>query len=312
MDAQPVFYRHSGRFSPAGWISAAATSLLPASILAFVYAYGIIYIPLVYGNILLCLAYGFAIGAVASLLLVHFKVRNGPAAYAAVVLAALGGYYLSWAVWIAHHLRGTDLGITAGLLIRKPRAMWALMELMNTTGTWSIGRAASTGAHDSVSGPLLWAVWAGEALIILGTSLWIVRGKMSRPFCEGCDAWCQERKGILTLTATDLEALGGGVLARDWSLLTQAFAPEPSLGTWGRLDLCTCPACPDTNVLTLRRLTRSQDKKGKTETSEHVLINQLLLTREETESLQATCDDLLAASESQAEPSAQTNLPAST
>src|SRR5262245_36932446 len=112
MDEQVVFYRHSGRFSVAGWVCTFATTALAASLLGCLYSLAILYIPLIYVNVLLVFGFGLAAGAVALMLGVHFKIRNVWAACLAALLGLLVGYYVSWAVWLAHHLHTAKVNIS--------------------------------------------------------------------------------------------------------------------------------------------------------------------------------------------------------
>jgi hypothetical protein len=89
------------------------------------------------------------------------------------------------------------------------------------------------------------------------------------------------------VAGTRLQEIRNAILSGDWSVLPAAIEAPPGLGAWGRLDLNTCPSCPNTNTLTLRSITTTQDKKGKVETKETVLLDRALLSSEEVESLLA-------------------------
>src|SRR6476659_6019966 len=58
------YYRHSGQVTLAGPLLAVAVGGAAAVALAFAYAYADLYFPLIYLNLLLCLGFGAALGAV--------------------------------------------------------------------------------------------------------------------------------------------------------------------------------------------------------------------------------------------------------
>lgn len=286
--SEPDLYRHSGRFSV---LSLVLGFLVTATIglgLAYIYAYALYYIPFVYVNALLVLGFGFVLGLIAVKLIIAFKIRNEKMALVMTFLAVLVSYYAAWVVWMAAHLRAAGLDVSMVTLGGKPTVVWDLVRVFNEKGTWSLGRHSS----DPVTGIFLTIVWIAEAVMIFGPALVVVFGMMQTPFCEECETWCKEREAVASVGAHLMDALRPGIRGKDWTVLEKAGLQPPHLGTWCTLDLYTCPSCGQTNTLTLNSVTMSTNKKGEKKTETTILIDRLLLTAEETQTLLDTCDRL--------------------
>ncbi len=270
-----LYYTHSGRFTLMGPLLGLVAGILAAVIAGVVYAYCVLYIPFIYANALLCLACGLAIGAVAGRAMAWLKVRNPAIMYSVALLAALVGYYVAWAVWVngIFHRGASDIDLTAVTLIKNPRVLWRLIEIINEHGAWTLGHSSKT----PVTGPFLWIAWIGEAALLLTFVVLGVRSVLSTPFCEQCESWCEEDKAVCRLAAGDPATLRTALEAKNFGVMDAIGQKKASAASWFQLDLHACRQCGQTSTLTAKLVTQLVDKKGKVTTKTKDIVNKLLL-----------------------------------
>lgn len=273
------YYRHSGKFSPGGIVGALGLGLPVAVLMAFLYAYAIVYIPII-GMVSFILTAGFAavVGAVTGTMLHKGRVRNTAVAYLAALPVAFTALWAAWVAWIyalAHRGEGGNIRLVD--LVLNPEGLWDLILMVNSTGAWSFKGATPTGG-------LLWALWGVEALIIVGLVSAVAEGMVADPFCEDCERWCEEQKAFATLGAANKEELVSRLELSDFSVLKTLPGALPSAST--RFDLHQCPQCRATITLCGKAVTTTT-KGNKTETDEKDLFRHLKLTTSQLASLQA-------------------------
>ena len=79
-------------------------------------------------------------------------------------------------------------------LIADPSLLWEGVKLINSVGTWSIGRSYSSSGNSAVTGPILYIVWIGEIIIIAAVAIFTAYDKTRFPFVESDDEWAKEYK----------------------------------------------------------------------------------------------------------------------
>ncbi|MFT3769647.1 MAG: hypothetical protein QM820_29780 [Minicystis sp.] len=262
------YYRHSGRYSPGAVVKALAAGLGASLLLAFVYSYIIVYIPIV-GVITFILTAGF--GALSGFAVGHLlhagKVRNQIVTLATAVPVALFALWAAWVTWVYAIMHRADVDVGLVDLAANPGALWKLINIINEKGAWNLKGFTPTGG-------LLWGLWALEAAIIVGVIVLVAYEMVNVPFCEQCDRWCAEHKAMATLGSTTKEALAPRLERGDYTVLRET--PLVSGLAFTRLDLHQCPECHGTATLSASSVTISV-KKGKQETSETVLFKYLLV-----------------------------------
>ena len=274
------YYRHSGRFNPAGVAAGLIAGVAAAAVLGFAYAYADKYIPIVQLNGLVCLGVGALFGVVPAMVMRGLKVRNTSVAMAVAALVAVVGFYVSWATWEAS-LTHDGLANLPHLLTH-PADLASYAVRINEVGTWSIGHVGSSSSSakgSATSGVMLWVIWAIEGLVMLGTPLLVVVGMLgSAPFCDACDRWCD---GPTTVLSTGLPADQAEVKRR---LDAGDFAYPATLGppaadaslTFARHG---CDRCNGVNTLTVTSKKITADRKGKNaQTAAKTLVNKLMVT----------------------------------
>jgi hypothetical protein len=262
------YYRHSGRFSPSAVALALAAGLLAAVPMAFVYSYGIVYIPIV-GMVSFLLTAGFAaiVGFATGWVLRKGKVRNHGATLAAALPVALFALWAAWVTWVYATLHRADAEVGLLDLVVQPTGLWNVITIINEKGAWSLKGLTPTGG-------LLWGLWALEAGLIVGMVVWVARECVNLPFCEPCDRWCDKPQVVATLGPTSKDALAPRLEKGDYAVLGEL--PAATALAYTRLDLHQCAQCQATTTLTATSVTVT-GKKGKQEKKEKTLVKYLLV-----------------------------------
>ncbi len=196
------YYAPSGKFNPIAFLYFILIALIALPILGLAYAYAIWYIPFIYINFFIALAFSFLIGLTISHGVVKFgKIRNVPLTIGLSFLAGIMALYFHWAVWVdlvinaGESYGSSRIGITVSNiklfqtfnLALQPDVLFGFIGEINQYGTWGFKSA-------TVSGTFLTIIWVIEALIILAPATLIPIGYASEPFCELGNAWFKEKE----------------------------------------------------------------------------------------------------------------------
>jgi len=257
------YYRPSGLFQLSGLLLTVVFGAAAALVCAGVYGYLILYNPFLYINFMATLGLGFLVGVAASAGVSVGKVRNS--LVASLLGAGVGviAVYVSWVVWV-HALAGRA---DESLWVVDPTALLGVVGLLAKEGVWSIRSATPTGV-------VLYAIWASEALIVIGLVVAAVHGAASRPFCERCNAWMSETVGQKMLGYVDdrnglVDALEAGRFDALGAL------GEPTAERFSRSSLAECPGEGHAAYLSIRNVAVTTDSKGKTEEKEEAVLAHL-------------------------------------
>jgi hypothetical protein len=273
------YYRHSGRFSSSAVVKAAGLGLVASVPLAFIYAYVIVYLPIISViTFLLTGGFGALVGFAIGTVMHRGKVRNDVVVLATAILVGLFALWASWVAWVYALLHRADAEVGLLDLALNPIGLGRIIAIINEKGAWSLKGFTPTGG-------VLWAMWAVEAAIIVGCVVLVAQAMVSSPFCEGCDRWCEEHKGIALLGPTSKDALRPRLEQGDYAVLGELEGPTGSAFT--QLDLHQCSQCLATVALTATAVTVTL-KKGKQEKEEKVLLKHLLLSPDELSTVKAT------------------------
>ena len=284
-----LYYKPSGEVTVAGLAAGLFGGLLVGFVLAFVYSYLIAYSPLVYVNILAIVGYACAVGFIVGWLLKSGKMRNPAVGVFVTLIVALAAYYFSWAVRLSAMLNRGDYDVSAFTLASRPSTLLNVILSVNEHGAWSIGRDSKT----PVTGVFLWTVWAVEALIVLVVPPVLAWGVMnSEPFCEFCDEWCEEDKGLVSLARAEPAGLRQVFQSKQFERLKSVGAKGSAAADWHRLDLHRCKRCDRTNTLTVKSEKLTFDPKGNAKTQSKTLMSKLTLSQPEVEELRRVSREL--------------------
>ena len=278
--SEDVYYRPSGEVTVSGLASGLGGGLVAAVALGFVYAYLIMYVPLIYLNILCVIGYALVLGASAGYLVKLGKMRNPAVGMCIALVVTLASYYFSWAVWLSIVVSGDEFSVSSWTLARNPLGMWGVLQLVNERGAWSIGRGYGPSKNaETVSGVLLWVFWAAEALtVVIGSMVTALGALTIDPFCEPCNVWCEEEKDVLSIRAAESDELKRRFEAKDFPYLKTVGPKGAGDAEWCRIDLHRCPGCGMTNTLSVNRQKLTIDRKGKPTVTSSNVFHSLLLT----------------------------------
>lgn len=239
------YYKHSGKTAPQGLLFGLLLGCVASLPAAFLYNYGIFTIPSVKLRAICALAFGALIGAASGLGMCLGKLRNKLVAGTVGFASSFFGFYISWVIWILHLVRPSFWLFNPFYAAVHPLGLWRAVLAINAAGTWSY--SGGTPEH----GPLLWFVWACEALLILGFSILTAMALVQRrPFCEQCGQWCTERRKLYfapSLPAGQFKIL---LESQGTSGLEKLIVGDKKKAHY-RIDLHSCGVCHSLNTLSL-------------------------------------------------------------
>ena len=268
-----MYYKHSGRFTPVGLVTAGLAGCIAATILAYAYGRGIILIPEVKLAAIAAIAFGCLVGAATGYGLIWGRVRNnllGSLLSGCVSALAL---YISWAVWVAstlesHHV-AKDVSWIA--LAQHPVALWNLVCDINQYGTWSFSDGPTT------AGGILWIIWFLEAVCVIGGGAFVGSAVMqAHAFCESCGTWCKSGAKFILAVPQNVAQLKMQLEAND---LHSVETLGPSAKGTDHLDveLDSCPQCRQFHTMSVVHTMIRRSKSGKPTVRNHTIVKHLLL-----------------------------------
>jgi len=272
-----LFYKHSGKFGPLTFVL--PVILLPVClVLAFIYTYAVVYIPLVgYVTFLLTGGFGFLVAMAVMMLIVFAKVRSGLICRLTGLFAGLVAWYLSWAVFIHLMLKRADEPVSFFTIVFKPFGIWGMAKAISVEGWFSIG---SGGAN--VSGIALWICWGLEALIVIGLPLLMAGQAIAdKVFCERCGLWSDEKEGVLLRRPTDGIDLVGRMGQKDLGVLAELEQATASDTCVYRVDVTACKSCRDFFTTSVKEIAITINKEGKPEQNVSTVVKDLLISRDD-------------------------------
>lgn len=268
-----LYYKNSGVVPPLAPILMLTVGAIGTWVLALIYAYATAYIPFIYISFLLTIFFGMGIGMLVNLCGSFGKARNTTFMIGSGVVLALFGLYACWAIWFKANEAGTGFFIS-------PKLMFGLMGLIAEEGAWSIFDYQPTGGA-------LYAVWAIEALLILGGALFLVYANTNdTPFCEECNKWADEEKVIGPLAPiVDPTSFKAQIEQRNLQAILELPLIEDRYIQYTNIKLLSCPDERSTLFLTVLGITIETDDEGKESEDENEIIKNLIITREEYDQL---------------------------
>lgn len=284
MDAQgsnrSLYYTHSGKYSAPGLLTGLGIAMVAAIVLAFVYAYSIVYIPIVgYVTFILSAGFGALVGVAAAKGLELGKVRSVGVSIVVVLVAAVIGYYVSWAAWLHALLNKADVEVGFVEIITSPGDMWAAIQAINEAGSWTLKGFTPTGG-------VLWGLWALEAVIILGLGVFVgVAMAASSPFCERCQLWSRESPGVALLDAGPQPDQLRHHLEHNDLAAVEALGAPTDPARFYRLDLYECARCKQLNTVDAWLVSVTVNKEGERSEDTDEVCKGLLLDAQQVQAV---------------------------
>ncbi|MEL6835147.1 MAG: hypothetical protein AAFP77_19265 [Bacteroidota bacterium] len=188
MDHQHLLYQESGKFNPTGLLLSILAFVLLSIVLGYVYVLIMMFIPLIYFNVLITIGLGILLGY---LVRVSTKLSHNRNAKSRMILAAVLGLLVTYFMWVAYLLYIANGAVMPSIseylsalpwIVTDPGSFFDLMSVINMMGAWSIFGL-------TFSGILLALVWLAEVLIIIGAPVLSVFGSDPYPYSEAMGKW---------------------------------------------------------------------------------------------------------------------------
>ena len=186
-----LYYKPSGKANSISFLYLLLAICIAVPILALAYTYAILYIPIIYLNILCVVGIAFGLAFVASFVIGLGKVRNTMIAFLFGLIIGIASLYFSWVIWIYDHINASAFNNVSHLeLLQDPFGLWDVTWQINNVGTWAIGRSASA----NISGTMLTVVWILEAAAMILPPIFFAYSKAREPYLEDDNAWADTTK----------------------------------------------------------------------------------------------------------------------
>jgi hypothetical protein len=261
-------------------VKALAMGSAAAIFLGMCYAFTFYYIPFVYLNCLMALAFGGAVGYIVGWGAREGNIRNTPVTVGLAVVAAFVGIYAEWGTTLyAVCDPGMLLALweEAGLEPFLPHKILEVMLALYDEGSWGLTEG------QMVKGWTLVTLWLLEAAAIVGLAAVTAYAQIAgRPFCEPCGAWITGEAPHLYI-GDGSEPVWGEVLAGNFDTLADTLRATGNEPTYVRLKLHACDTCEASNYLTITTCENTVDHRGNPKTVEKDLITNLTIDRTQVE-----------------------------
>lgn len=231
------------RYSAFSVFRAVVGTILAAWILSFAYSPLEHWSPIVYLNIVLAYAYGWAVGAIGRGFLRRNRINSKGAA---ALIGGLGGLFAIWFAWAAYIwvLVGYDVEFYTEV-VADPAGVWHFLQFLAHNPIWSIRSSAAAWPF------FYYAVWALEILCIAGmaVSTCLSMIKENR-LCERCNDWIAKTEDTAVFELPEapealLAALADGDVSGLPGLRRIGDEDEISTPQWLSVQGHACPNCTD-------------------------------------------------------------------
>jgi hypothetical protein len=109
---------------------------------------------------------------------------------------------------------------------------------------------------------MCWTLETMSVALLFPLILWLRFRKT--PFCERCSRWLEDQRTVGPLEQlADPKAFKAKLEQGDLQRLKALHKIPQEADAYTQIVLLSCPACQDSNFLTVRTFTTTKDKKGK-------------------------------------------------
>ncbi|WP_316796592.1 hypothetical protein [Pedobacter agri] len=194
-------YTPQGYASPSAIIITLAIGILASLVLPIVYIILGQLIPNIWFIAIIAFLLGMGLGFFIDLGVKIGKLRNKKIVTFIAIFCGLLAFYIQWVFFdtliysrkgFTFNLNSADLKILLDdffFLFTHPNILFQEIVNLNEVGSF---RIKGTG---NVNGLLLWVIWAGEFIVILGGIIFaVLNGQVIKPYSEINDSWMVKRK----------------------------------------------------------------------------------------------------------------------
>lgn len=278
------YYRHSGEYPLLGTCGILVGSVVTAAVAGFAYAWASVYIPFIYLNFFFTIGFGAGVGALVGTLAQRVHIRSNTIPLIITFLACLAGYYVAWGADLL--ARVTLLPDVSWLTAFSPRTLWTYIRHFYEHGFWTIGHG---NGKDPISGIGLAFFWLLEVVTLFGAALYLCyKTSSDETYCEACGVWATSAKGLAHYERGDAKELVARLDEGDVSVLAGRKLPQPSAMTFWQLKAHLCPTCSDHTCLSITDVTIKDDGKGNVNRNDKYLVNKLLVSRDQLDTIVAS------------------------
>ena len=229
-----------------------------AVIMAAVYSYLVIYVPLIgYVNILFLGGYVFATGYALARLVKFYKCRNQAVAFLLGCIIGTIGLYAAW-VFAFKAMYGDEIDLAK--LAFMPGFVWDAAVEQNKIGWWQGGP----------TGVFQWIICAIEATaIVLGCGIAALLGIDREVFCESCFKWCETGSLKKLKVTEEFSERFGSDDAQEWPHLEILQLPDADENEYPHFlgEVMDCPDCTQFSAIRLKLVSLEQGDEGPKENS---------------------------------------------
>ncbi|MEO0339304.1 MAG: hypothetical protein AAF242_08810 [Bacteroidota bacterium] len=180
------FYEPSRQVNPLSFGITLLIGIVAMLVLGYIYSILIIFIPIIYANVLITIGFGLAIAYLIKILGKLFHNRHKQSLLAQAVILGLLANLFQWITYVLYMYIGeypSPLDYLANIpVFINPLNLFPLITEINAVGTWSIFGI-------TFSGGLLALVWIIEFLMILGIPVLMILGTTIPPYSELSKKW---------------------------------------------------------------------------------------------------------------------------
>jgi len=263
------YYTHSGAFSPLSIVYFLAYGIIGSSILGGLYALAIYYIPFVYLNVLITFIFGLLNGMVIVFASKAGKTRNTALTTFFAMAFGVFAWYVSWAIWINQTSLSSSFILT-------PQELGNYMSILAKLGPWSVFGWQAKGVP-------LYLIWFIEFAIIAGGSAFMAWSSIrDLPFCEGCNEWMDSPETIGPLQPiADQKEMAFQLERGDSSALSNLQKVDDEAKEYSNLILTSCDKCNQNHLLSLEKVTVTEDENNKKSKDEKNILSLLKIETEQ-------------------------------
>jgi uncharacterized phage-like protein YoqJ len=283
---EDLYYKPSGKLPVKGIFISLVTAFVLTVILSILYIALQWFIPFIYLNFFIAAGLGLGVGGSVFIAIGLGKIRNTKYDRLLAAVSGLLAWYSQWALFVSlmYEAEGSMGG---GMWVRSsfnltgfwhvfahPDVLFQAMLNLNNAGTFTL-------KHNTVSGALLWVVWAIEALIIIAVPIvFSLSGRATTPFSEQNDQWMEERNmegKLKTVADTDqmISELNTGNLKS-----LKDFLPAGDLqNDYATLLIYESPGDP-VKYVSVTNVSHTADKKGELKKETKTVIEYFRVTQD--------------------------------
>lgn len=220
-------YTPAGHASASSVITTLAIGIVASLLLPLLYIILSQLIPNIWFIAICAFLLGMGLGLTIDLGIRIGKIRNFRIALIIAIVCSLLAFYVQWVFFdaVIYSRRGfsfnqsqadlKQLLLDMGFLFVHPGILFKEIVALNEVGTFRIQGSSN------ISGILLWIIWLGEFVVIIGGTLYVVgNGQVKLPYSELNDQWMKPRKpSIIIPFVEDKEHLISQLNNRNFDVL---------------------------------------------------------------------------------------------